>query len=65
LAPHCAAHDVIPLRSKALIEIGKPGTCSVDRCQRRHRGAPSIRSRIHHASRYGRRRHADGSQSIT
>ena len=51
LAPHCAAHDVIPLRSNALIEIGKPGTCCEDRCARHLPGAPPIRPRIHHASR--------------
>jgi hypothetical protein len=35
LAPPCAARECIPLRTNALIEIGMPGTCCVDRCDRR------------------------------
>jgi hypothetical protein len=34
LAPPCAAREFIPLRTNALIEIGKPGTCFEDRCER-------------------------------
>ena len=46
LAPPCAhrllrgrrarpLREFIPLRTNALIEIGKPGTCFEDRCERR------------------------------
>ena len=38
LAPPCAAREFIPLRTNALIEIGKPGTCYEDRCEPRLRG---------------------------
>ena len=41
LAPPCAAREFIPLRTNALIEIGKPGTCYEDRCQRRLQGRSS------------------------
>jgi hypothetical protein len=34
LAPPCAAREIIPLRTNALIEIGMPGTCCVDRFDR-------------------------------
>jgi len=34
LAPPCAAREFIPLRTNALIEIGLPGTCCVDQCDR-------------------------------
>jgi hypothetical protein len=34
LAPPCAAREFIPLRTNALIEIGMPGTCCVDRFDR-------------------------------
>jgi hypothetical protein len=41
LAPPCAAREFIPLRTNALIEIGKPGTCYEDRCERRLQGRSS------------------------
>jgi hypothetical protein len=41
LAPPCAAREFIPLRTNALIEIGKPGTCFEDRCERRLPGRSS------------------------
>jgi hypothetical protein len=44
LAPPCAAREFIPLRTNALIEIGKPGTCFEDRCERqpsRHSSDPA------------------------
>jgi hypothetical protein len=37
LAPHRAAREFIPLRTSALIEIGMPGSCCVDRCDRQLR----------------------------
>lgn len=44
LAPPCAAREFIPLRTNALIEIGKPGTCFEDRCEcllQRHSSDPA------------------------
>jgi hypothetical protein len=41
LAPPCAAREFIPLRTNALIAIGKPGTCFDDRCVRRLLGRSS------------------------
>lgn len=44
LAPPCAAREFIPLRTNALIEIGKPGTCFQDRCEcqlQRHSSDPT------------------------
>jgi hypothetical protein len=37
LAPPYATREFIPLRTNALIEIGMPGTCCVDQCDRRLR----------------------------